>query len=481
MHWYEHLCIRFVANVDPHASIINFNAALASAKRKYTLDTEEIKGIFIDALDKVFYAGVVVNRLTLTDQRAAVDLNTIQLWTRQCYTSNVKAGVMGGLSAARLTVDAEEKSAIADLTSTILDLQRHVKNLSSRMDDTNNFTPRGAKPRGKMIRFAARDLPVGGNWTQSEQKKRVAFHKGTGEFVPFCANDTCALESARHHWHRDCPNGGKAANKKEFGSHNFNVSDFENDMYAEQFQCAVEKCDSKTIDALCFLVGGEPAMCDELSAYSFGVTASGAHSALGKYAAYCQPVDTSIGGFHVGGASDGVPSFAIVKIDGVHTFADIISRGPLAVHHEELHLQNAWMIDDRDDGNNELLNDSESSDEEDDTETVSDAPRSVVPRHAPLAGQALGGAPMDPFGDIPSDTGGDAIPAAIPPRKQTRYRQEKRKAFTAAAWSRYHRLFRILIRPCMIRFTSALHVIRRRGGGLNRRFQHREPLNFFHE
>eukprot|EP00854_Cymbomonas_tetramitiformis_P026432 gene26432-32429_t len=48
---------------------------------------------------------------------------------------------MGGLSAARLTVDAEEKSAIADLTSTILDLQRHVKNLSSRMDDTNNFTP----------------------------------------------------------------------------------------------------------------------------------------------------------------------------------------------------------------------------------------------------------------------------------------------------------------------------------------------------
>ncbi|KAK3234009.1 hypothetical protein CYMTET_55722 [Cymbomonas tetramitiformis] len=40
-------------------------------------------------------------------------------------------------------------------------------------------------------------------------------------------------ESARH-WHRECPNGGKAANKREFGSHSFAVSDFENDMYAEQ-------------------------------------------------------------------------------------------------------------------------------------------------------------------------------------------------------------------------------------------------------
>ncbi|KAK3245991.1 hypothetical protein CYMTET_44459 [Cymbomonas tetramitiformis] len=116
--------------------------------------------------------------------------------------------------------------AIADLTSIILDLQRQVKTLSSRMVDTKNFTPRGAKPRGKMIRFAAKDLPVGGNWSQSEQKKRAAFHKGT-------------------------------ANKKEFGSHNFIVSDFENDMYAEQFQCAVEEEDSDKFNALCFLVGGD--------------------------------------------------------------------------------------------------------------------------------------------------------------------------------------------------------------------------------
>ncbi|KAK3267841.1 hypothetical protein CYMTET_23626 [Cymbomonas tetramitiformis] len=214
------------------------------------------------------------------------------------------------------------------------------------------------------------------------------------------------------------------------------MSDFENDMlYAGQFQYAVKEGDSDKFNARCFLVGGEPEMCDEISAYSFGVT--------------------------TGGASDGVPSFATVKIDGVRvgtdepppppplsddgtdgdaadrvypaadsvhfddqTFADIIARGPLAVQHEELHLQNAWMIDDDDDHNNELLDGSESdeegdtetvhdcfatgllnggeSDEDDDTETVSDAPRSVVPRH-----------------------GGDAMTAAIPPRKQARYRQEK--------------------------------------------------------
>ncbi|KAK3279421.1 hypothetical protein CYMTET_12698 [Cymbomonas tetramitiformis] len=131
----ELLGIRFLANVNPHSDIINFNAALASAKRKNTLDTEEIKGLFIDALDKVFCA-TVVNRLTLTDQRAAV----------------------GPKHAT--TVD---KTVLDLITSIILDLRRQVKTLSSRMDDTKDFTPRGAKPRGKMIHFAARDLPAGGN------------------------------------------------------------------------------------------------------------------------------------------------------------------------------------------------------------------------------------------------------------------------------------------------------------------------------
>ncbi|KAK3265320.1 hypothetical protein CYMTET_25986 [Cymbomonas tetramitiformis] len=140
-------------------------------------------------------------------------------------------------------------------------------------------------------------------------------------------------------------------------------------------------------------------MCDELSACSFDITVGGAASALGKYAAYCQPVDTSMGGFRVGGAADGVASFTDVKIGGEHvgttetppppplsgdgvgdtaddhvypasdlvhfdnqTFANIIAKGPLAVQHEEVHLHHAWMIDNNGD-NNTLLDDSESDED----------------------------------------------------------------------------------------------------------------------
>ncbi|KAK3278229.1 hypothetical protein CYMTET_13814 [Cymbomonas tetramitiformis] len=363
---HELLRIRFLANADPHVDTINFNAALASAKRKNTLDNEEIKGLSIDTLDKVFYAAVV-NRRMLTDHRAVVDLNMIQLWTQQCYASNAKAGVTNGFSAAKLTEDPEENSAIADLTSILssTSIKRQVKTLSGRMDDMKGFTPRPS--------------------TRS------------------------AWPSTR----------APAANKRdEFGSHKFNVSEFENDHYAKQFQCAMENDDSERFNALCFLAGGEPEMCDELSAYSFGTSPPVVrlqHSVSVLLTG--QPVDTSMGGFHVGGAAGDAPSFATVnKINGAHvgttetppqpplsddgtdgtaddrvypaagtvhfenqTFADIIARGSLAVQHDELHLRHAWMIDD-DGDNNSLLNDSE-SDEEDASETVSNARRSVVPRH----------------------------------------------------------------------------------------------------
>ncbi|KAK3250058.1 hypothetical protein CYMTET_40558 [Cymbomonas tetramitiformis] len=158
-------------------------------------------------------------------------------------------------------------------------------------------------------------------------------------------------------------------------------------------------------------------MCDELSSYSFGVTAGGALSALGKYAAYCQPVGTSMGGFRVGGAADGVPSFATVKIDDAHVGATEPPPPPP-------------LSDDATDGAADdrvypVRCQLPESNEEGDPETVSDARRSVVPRHAPLAGQALGGATVDSFGDIPDGTGGDAMPAAIPPRKQISYRRTR--------------------------------------------------------
>ncbi|KAK3282520.1 hypothetical protein CYMTET_9744 [Cymbomonas tetramitiformis] len=279
----ELLGIRFLSNVNPHVRHINFNAALASAKLKNTLDTEDIKGLFIDALDK--------------------------------------AGVTGGLSAATFTVNTEEKSAIADLTSILLDLQRQVKTLSSRMNDTKNSTPRGAKPRGKMIRFAARDLPAGGNWSQSEQKRRVVFHKSTGEFILFCANDTCALESARH-WHRDCPNGGKAANKKEFGSHSFDTIGLR-ERHVRGAAVSVRSGGGRLRQVRhALLLGGGRASRRCATRFRHIPSASPLVVPLRHSVSTLRIANPWtlpwVRGFHVGGASDGVPSFATVEIDGVH-------------------------------------------------------------------------------------------------------------------------------------------------------------------
>ncbi|KAK3233007.1 hypothetical protein CYMTET_33394 [Cymbomonas tetramitiformis] len=91
----ELLGVRFLPNVDSHTGITNFNAILASAKRRRTLYNEEVKGLFIDALERTYYAAAI-NRLMLNDQRTAIDLTTIQLWTRECYASNVNAGVAIG-------------------------------------------------------------------------------------------------------------------------------------------------------------------------------------------------------------------------------------------------------------------------------------------------------------------------------------------------------------------------------------------------
>ncbi|KAK3235258.1 hypothetical protein CYMTET_54523 [Cymbomonas tetramitiformis] len=85
-------------------------------------------------------------------------------------------------------------------------------------------------------------------------------------------------------------------------------------VYAEHFQAALGNDNSERFDALYFLAGGKPEMCDEISACSFGVAENGATAAIGEYAADCQPVDTSMGGFHVGGVEKEVASFTAVKI-----------------------------------------------------------------------------------------------------------------------------------------------------------------------
>ncbi|KAK3267800.1 hypothetical protein CYMTET_23663 [Cymbomonas tetramitiformis] len=64
--------------VDPNDSIMDFNAALITARRKNTLDEEDIKGQFIRAMhSEYFYQPVVTRLLLLHDQRAAVDLLTV--------------------------------------------------------------------------------------------------------------------------------------------------------------------------------------------------------------------------------------------------------------------------------------------------------------------------------------------------------------------------------------------------------------------
>ncbi|KAK3277098.1 hypothetical protein CYMTET_14880 [Cymbomonas tetramitiformis] len=78
------LVIKIVERTEPLATIAAFNSASRSARRKSTLNDEEVKSMFIKTLDPVVYAPVV-NRLLLHDQRAAESLATIQQWTRECF------------------------------------------------------------------------------------------------------------------------------------------------------------------------------------------------------------------------------------------------------------------------------------------------------------------------------------------------------------------------------------------------------------
>ncbi|KAK3246739.1 hypothetical protein CYMTET_43736 [Cymbomonas tetramitiformis] len=61
---------------EPFENISIFNTALASSRHENTFDPEEVKALFIQALDPDFFAPVV-SRLQLHDQRAATDLVAI--------------------------------------------------------------------------------------------------------------------------------------------------------------------------------------------------------------------------------------------------------------------------------------------------------------------------------------------------------------------------------------------------------------------
>ncbi|KAK3239854.1 hypothetical protein CYMTET_50250 [Cymbomonas tetramitiformis] len=266
--------VRVAAGVDPHGPIEDFNAALKAARTRSTLQDEDVKSLFIKALDATFYQPVV-SRLLLHDQRAAHDLLTIQQWVRECYGEHVRASTATA-SAHRYShgthfmekdVDGSgAASEIADLRTMVLDLKRQLATFlvtAESEPSPRGFTPRADKPdRRVKTRFAASPLPKGGNWSQSVSRK-VAFHRDSGAAIPYCQNQVCAKGKARH-WHRDCPNGGRTG----LSAFAF-AEEAENSVLAAKFQHAIDNGDPVEFDALCMLAGGKPEVFTDLSACSF--------------------------------------------------------------------------------------------------------------------------------------------------------------------------------------------------------------------
>ncbi|KAK3263736.1 hypothetical protein CYMTET_27469 [Cymbomonas tetramitiformis] len=241
------LSIRISAGVDPHDKIGDFNAALKAARTRATLLDEDVKALFIKALDTAFYQPVV-SRLLLHDQRAAHDLLTIQQWVRECYSEHVRAGTATA-SAHRYSHGTH---FMGGTPMTPVD-----------PPSTRGYTPRADKPDRRIkTRFATTPLPKGGYWSQSVSKK-VAFHRDTGATVPYCQNQVCAKGKARH-WHRDCPNGGRTG----LSAYAF-AEEAENSVLAAKFQHAIDRDDAEEFDALCMLAGGKPDIFADLSACSF--------------------------------------------------------------------------------------------------------------------------------------------------------------------------------------------------------------------
>ncbi|KAK3279639.1 hypothetical protein CYMTET_12501 [Cymbomonas tetramitiformis] len=242
------LSVRVKANEDPQDTIAIFNSALASARRKNTLDDDEVKGLFINALDPAYYAPVVNKTAFPAASASAVDKHVYALTTEE----------------------AVDCSALSDLASIVLDLKKQVIALANKING-HGYTPRSNKPGRpgqKIHRLAVDDLPTGGSWPQGLSKK-IAFDKSRAEFVPVCRHSVCLKASAKH-WHRDCPHGGPRAEKGDSVSMNaFATADYELDYLATSFRNALDTGDNDKFNALCVLAGGRPELIDEISSAAF--------------------------------------------------------------------------------------------------------------------------------------------------------------------------------------------------------------------
>ncbi|KAK3263709.1 hypothetical protein CYMTET_27503, partial [Cymbomonas tetramitiformis] len=305
----ELLSIKFKYGVDPNTAIMDYNAALVSARRKNTLDEDDVKGQFIDALDEDYYRSVT-SRLLLHDQRAAVVLLTIQQWVRECHAAHLRAAALNSdgrqkqiePSGLRFGGGIEHDTAGGDVMEILMALRKEVRSLGDKVNG-RGFTPRADKPfsahpRAVKTRFAASPLQPG-NYSTTNSK--TAFHRGTGRTIPLCGHSECHKGGARH-WHRDCPLGGPRA---EAGAHSLSVEAVEAEYLASAFQSAIDKHDTEKFNALCFLAGGKPEIIDDSSAASFVVSDTEQDSAIEEYTQYCQQTeDAHFAGFGVGAAAE---------------------------------------------------------------------------------------------------------------------------------------------------------------------------------
>ncbi|KAK3238769.1 hypothetical protein CYMTET_51257 [Cymbomonas tetramitiformis] len=270
----------FVAKDPLLPSWTSTNAALVAARRKNTLDNDDVKGLFIDALDREFYLPVTSRLLLHARPRPASGRGLADRPAMGPRIDAIRGPRAGGYSAgrpkqsfnsavARFGDPPGQDSSDDDLMDILLALRKEMRVLSEKVNG-KGFNPRAEKPpvgprKGPrfMHRLAASPLvPAGGNWTL--RSKLVAFHRDSAQTIPLCQHSSCAAEKAKH-WHRDCPRGGPRAEKAGAGAHSFAVSGVESDFYyAITFQHAIDTNDRDRLDdALCFLAGGKPEIIED--------------------------------------------------------------------------------------------------------------------------------------------------------------------------------------------------------------------------
>ncbi|KAK3251793.1 hypothetical protein CYMTET_38882 [Cymbomonas tetramitiformis] len=388
------LGIRISAGVDPHDAIGDFNAALKAARTRATLLDEDVKALFIKALDTVSYQPVV-SRLLLHDQRAGHDLLTIQQWVRECYAAHVKAGTATA-SAHRYSHgthfmeesgdSSDGPGELADLRTMVLDLKRQLAALVA--SERSEPSPRGFTPRA------------------DKQDRRMKTRSGVSAYA--------FAEEA------------------------------ENSVLAAKFQHAttatycIDHDDAMEFDALCMLAGGKPDIFADLSACSFCEESGEALvSAVTEFSELARTAGASTFNVNTFTASMPVVSGpaarsppASVGSDGewtgppnpfcppvTCTFGDFIESTGIALGAPDEPPVSMNMLSAIEAPESVMSYEPgacAASDDGDEDASV------ALPRPRPDCGNF---APPAPFRGVLGDAVGGAVSDAIPPRRQTRYRE----------------------------------------------------------